>query len=214
MNRDSSPSQTEIEYRQVISHCKALFDKKNKDYGTSWRILRLPSLTDQIFIKAQRIRSIQDKGQQKIVDGIEGEFIGIINYCIIALIQKTLENSDQMEFSPEELGGIYDDQVEITLELLRNKNHDYGEAWRDMRVSSMTDLILMKIFRTKQIENNLGVTLVSESQLPRYAKLCRILFDKIERGTNPTSPTVINYAALRENCHLFTGQHIPFFRVY
>jgi hypothetical protein len=157
-----------------------LFDKKNKDYGTSWRILRLPSLTDQIFIKAQRIRSIQDKGQQKIVDGIEGEFIGIINYCIIALIQKTLEHSDQMEFSPEELGGIYDDQVEITLELLRNKNHDYGEAWRDMRVSSMTDLILMKIFRTKQIENNLGVTLVSEGveanyqDMLNYAVFCLI----------------------------------------
>ena len=91
MNRDSSPSQTEIEYRQVISYCKALFDKKNKDYGTSWRILRLSSLTDQIFIKAQRIRSIQEKGSQKIADGIEGEFIGIINYCIIALIQKSLE---------------------------------------------------------------------------------------------------------------------------
>lgn len=114
------------------------------------------------------------------MDGIEGEFIGIINYCIIALIQKTLENSDQMEFSPEELGGIYDDQVEITLELLRNKNHDYGEAWRDMRVSSMTDLILMKIFRTKQIENNLGVTLVSEGveanyqDMLNYAVFCLI----------------------------------------
>lgn len=168
MNRDSSPSQTEIEYRQVISFCKALFDKKNKDYSTSWRILRLPSLTDQIFIKAQRIRSIQEKGQQKIVDGIEGEFIGIINYCIIALIQKSLENSDQMEFSAEELSLFYDKQVEITLELLRNKNHDYGEAWRDMRISSMTDLILMKIFRTKQIENNQGVTLVSEGVDANY----------------------------------------------
>ncbi|MFD3395032.1 DUF1599 domain-containing protein [Aquirufa sp. OSTEICH-129V] len=180
MNRDSSPSQTEIEYRQVIAHCKALFDKKNKDYGTSWRILRLPSLTDQIFIKAQRIRSIQDKGLQKIEDGIEGEFIGIINYCIIALIQKSLENSDQMEFSPAEIGKHYDQQVEITLELLRNKNHDYGEAWRDMRISSMTDLILMKIFRTKQIENNQGVTLVSEGveanyqDMLNYAVFCLI----------------------------------------
>ena len=162
MNRDSTPSQTEIEYRQVISYCKALFDKKNKDYGTSWRILRLPSLTDQIFIKAQRIRSIQEKGAQKIEDGIEGEFIGIINYCIIALIQKSLEGSDQMEFAPEELGRIYDEQVEITLELLRNKNHDYGEAWRDMRVSSLTDLILQKLLRVKQIEDNKGLTLVSE----------------------------------------------------
>jgi hypothetical protein len=180
MNRDSSPSQTEIEYRQVIAHCKALFDKKNKDYGTSWRILRLPSLTDQIFIKAQRIRSIQDKGLQKIEDGIEGEFVGIINYCIIALIQKSLENSDQMEFSPLEIGQHYDQQVEITLELLRNKNHDYGEAWRDMRISSMTDLILMKIFRTKQIENNQGVTLVSEGveanyqDMLNYAVFCLI----------------------------------------
>ncbi len=182
MNKDSAPSQTEIEYRQVISYCKALFDKKNKDYGTSWRILRLPSLTDQIFIKAQRIRSIQDKGAQRIEDGIEGEFIGIINYCIIALIQKSLESSDQMEFSPEELSGFYDLQVETTLELLRNKNHDYGEAWRDMRVSSMTDLILMKIFRTKQIENNQGVTLVSEGveanyqDMLNYAVFCLIKF--------------------------------------
>ncbi|MEY4986969.1 MAG: hypothetical protein RL567_748 [Bacteroidota bacterium] len=182
MNKDSAPSQTEIEYRQVISYCKALFDKKNKDYGTSWRILRLPSLTDQIFIKAQRIRSIQDKGAQRIEDGIEGEFIGIINYCIIALIQKSLESSDQMEFSPEELSGFYDQQVEATLELLRNKNHDYGEAWRDMRISSMTDLILMKIFRTKQIENNQGVTLVSEGveanyqDMLNYAVFCLIKF--------------------------------------
>jgi hypothetical protein len=182
MIKDSAPSQTEIEYRQVISYCKALFDKKNKDYGTSWRILRLPSLTDQIFIKAQRIRSIQDKGAQRIEDGIEGEFIGIINYCIIALIQKSLESSDQMEFTPEELSGFYDQQVETTLELLRNKNHDYGEAWRDMRISSMTDLILMKIFRTKQIENNQGVTLVSEGveanyqDMLNYAVFCLIKF--------------------------------------
>lgn len=184
MNKDSAPSQTEIEYRQVISYCKALFDKKNKDYGTSWRILRLPSLTDQIFIKAQRIRSIQDKGAQRIEDGIEGEFIGIINYCIIALIQKSLESSDQMEFLPGELSGFYDLQVETTLELLRNKNHDYGEAWRDMRISSMTDLILMKIFRTKQIENNQGVTLVSEGveanyqDMLNYAVFCLIKFNE------------------------------------
>lgn len=180
MNKDSAPSQTEIEYRQVISYCKALYDKKTKDYGTSWRILRLPSLTDQIFIKAQRIRSIQDKGTQRIEDGIEGDFIGIINYCIIALIQKSLESSDQMEFTPEELSRFYDGQVEKTLELLRNKNHDYGEAWRDMRVSSMTDLILMKIFRTKQIENNQGITLVSEGveanyqDMLNYAVFCLI----------------------------------------
>ncbi|MEY2793515.1 MAG: hypothetical protein RJA76_1507 [Bacteroidota bacterium] len=180
MNRDNMPSQTEIEYRQVIAHCKALFDKKNKDYGTSWRILRLPSLTDQIFIKAQRIRSIQEKGLQKIEDGIEGEFIGIINYCIIALIQKTLEDSDQIEIDNQELSNLYDLQVNKTLDLLLNKNHDYGEAWRDMRISSMTDLILMKIFRTKQIEDNQGVTLVSEGveanyqDMLNYAVFCLI----------------------------------------
>lgn len=180
MNRDNMPSQTEVEYRQVIAFCKALFDKKNKDYGTSWRILRLPSLTDQIFIKAQRIRSIQEKGQQKVEDGIEGEFIGIINYCIIALIQKSLENSDKTEFTNEEISQLYDIQVNNTLALLLNKNHDYGEAWRDMRISSMTDLILMKIFRTKQIEDNQGVTIVSEGveanyqDMLNYAVFCLI----------------------------------------
>jgi Nucleotide modification associated domain 1 len=184
MNRDIQPSQTEIEYRQVISFCKALFDKKNKDYGTSWRILRLPSLTDQIFIKAQRIRSIQEKGQQKIQDGIEGEFIGIINYCIIALIQKSLENSQQQEFSAEEIGTFYDQQVDATLELLLNKNHDYGEAWRDMRIESMTDLILMKIFRTKQIEDNLGFTLVSEGVEANYQDMLNYAVFCLIKGKN------------------------------
>jgi hypothetical protein len=184
MNRDIQPSQTEIEYRQVISFCKALFDKKNKDYGTSWRILRLPSLTDQIFIKAQRIRSIQEKGLQKIQDGIEGEFIGIINYCIIALIQKSLENSQQQEFSAEEIGTFYDQQVDATLELLLNKNHDYGEAWRDMRIESMTDLILMKIFRTKQIEDNLGFTLVSEGVEANYQDMLNYAVFCLIKGKN------------------------------
>lgn len=171
---------TETEYQQIISICKVLFQKKNKDYGTSWRILRLPSLTDQIFIKAQRIRSIQEKGIQKIEDGIEGEFIGIINYCVIALIQKKLENSEQNEFSEQVLSDLYDQQVEETLNLQKAKNHDYDEAWRDMRVSSMTDLILMKIFRTKQIEDNQGVTLVSEGveanyqDMMNYAVFCMI----------------------------------------
>jgi hypothetical protein len=172
---------TEQQYRDVISFCKELFQKKNKDYGTSWRILRLPSLTDQIFIKAQRIRSIQEKGTQRIEDGIEGEFIGIINYCIIAMIQLELGSSTQMEFEAQELSDLYDSQVEKTITLLLNKNHDYGEAWRDMRVSSMTDLILMKIFRTKQIEDNKGVTLVSEGveanyqDMLNYAVFCLIL---------------------------------------
>lgn len=174
-------TKTETEYQQIITTCKSLFVKKNKDYGTSWRILRLPSLTDQIFIKAQRIRSIQEKGIQKIEDGIEGEFIGIINYCVIALIQKKLENSDKTEFSGQELSDLYDEQIEETLSLQKDKNHDYGEAWRDMRISSMTDLILMKIFRTKQIEDNQGFTLVSEGvkanyqDMLNYAVFCMIL---------------------------------------
>ena len=168
MTNQVMPSRTELEYRQIIQECKTLFNKKNHDYGTSWRILRLPSLTDQIFIKAQRVRSIQEKGTQKIQDDIRGEFIGIVNYCIIALIQYSLLNHDKDVFSPEELSELYDQQVKSTLHLLTNKNHDYGEAWRDMRVSSMTDLILMKIFRTKQIENNSGKTLVSEGVEANY----------------------------------------------
>jgi hypothetical protein len=182
-------TQTEIQYRKVITICKSLFQHKNKDYGTSWRILRLPSLTDQIFIKAQRIRSIQEKGTQKIEDGIEGEFIGIINYCIIALIQKELEHTPKSEFSDEELNALYDHQVEQTLALQQNKNHDYGEAWRDMRVSSMTDLILMKIFRTKQIEDNQGKTLVSEGveanyqDMMNYAIFCLIQMKFVEKDS-------------------------------
>jgi hypothetical protein len=150
------------EYTQVIKECKALFEKKTKDYGTAWRILRLPSITDQIFIKAQRIRSIQDKGMQKVGEDINNEFVGIINYCIIAIIQLKLKDSDNMSMNYEELEPHYDQVVNDTQELLLNKNHDYGEAWREMRVGSITDIILMKLFRVKQIEDNEGATLVSE----------------------------------------------------
>jgi hypothetical protein len=159
---------TSVEYKQVISTCKALFEKKTRDYGTAWRILRLPSITDQIFIKAQRIRSIQDKGVQKVGDPIRDEFIGIINYCIIALIQLRLSQSASMEMSFEELEPHYDSAVNDTFNLLQNKNHDYGEAWRDMRVTSITDIILMKLLRVKQIEDNQGKTLVSEGVQANY----------------------------------------------
>ena len=125
---------TTIEYKQVIAGCKALFEKKTKDYGTAWRILRLSSITDQIYIKAQRIRSIQEKGMQKVDDPIKDEFVGIINYCIIALIQMQLNNTDNLELSYDELEPLYDKAVNETFELLQNKNHDYGEAWREMRV--------------------------------------------------------------------------------
>lgn len=157
---------TASEYREVMEACKNLFEKKTRDYGTAWTILRLPSITDQIYIKAQRIRSIQEKGEQKVDDPIRDEFIGIINYCIIAMLQ--MRNDAPREISWPELEPSYDQIVEETFALLQNKNHDYDEAWRDMRVSSMTDIILMKLLRVKQIENNSGKTLVSEGIKANY----------------------------------------------
>jgi hypothetical protein len=159
---------TTSEYKQVITTCKNLFAKKTHDYGTAWRVLRLPSITDQIYIKAQRIRSIQEKGVQKVDDPLKDEFIGIINYCIIAMIQMKMVDSDKLEVSYEELEPLYDSAVNETFELLQNKNHDYGEAWREMRVSSITDIILMKLLRVKQIEDNQGKTLVSEGVKANY----------------------------------------------
>ncbi len=159
---------TTHEYKEVIGTCKALFAKKTHDYGTAWRVLRLASITDQIFIKAQRIRSIQEKGTQKVEDDIKDEFIGIINYCLIAMIQMKLEGSASMDMKFEELEPLYDHAVNETFDLLENKNHDYDEAWRDMRVSSMTDIILMKLLRVKQIEDNKGKTLASEGVKANY----------------------------------------------
>ncbi len=159
---------TTREYKEVIAFCKALFARKTHDYGTAWRVLRIPSITDQIYIKAQRIRSIQEKGVQKVEDPVRDEFVGIINYCIIALIQLRLEGSAKMEMTYDELEPLYDDAATETFELLQNKNHDYAEAWRDMRVSSMTDIILMKLLRVKQIEDNQGKTLASEGVKANY----------------------------------------------
>lgn len=156
------------EYKQVIKACKDVFEKKTKDYGTAWRILRVPSLTDQIYIKAKRIRSIQEKGQQMIEEDISNEFLGIINYCIIAMIQLELQDSEEMEIPYKILEPIYDKYVNETMELLAAKNHDYGEAWRDMRPSSITDIILQKIFRVKQIEDNAGKTIISEGVKANY----------------------------------------------
>ncbi len=173
-------TQTSNEYKEVISRCKELFRKKTIDYGTAWRIFRLPSITDQIFIKAQRIRSIQEKGNQKVNDPIEDDFVGIINYCLIALLQISYLKDERMEIPFEELEPAYDHWVNETRGLLENKNHDYGEAWREMRVSSMTDIILMKLLRTKQIEDNQGQTLVSEGieanyqDMINYAVFCLI----------------------------------------
>jgi hypothetical protein len=173
-------NQTSNEYKQVINRCKELFRKKTIDYGTAWRILRLSSITDQIFIKAQRIRSIQEKGNQKVDDPIVDEFVGIINYCLIALLQISFSKDERMEIPFEELEPQYDRWTNETRSLLENKNHDYGEAWREMRVSSMTDIILMKLLRVKQIEDNKGHTLVSEGieanyqDMINYAVFCLI----------------------------------------
>ena len=155
-------------YEQITSSCRSLFEKKMMDYGVAWRILRLPSLTDQIFIKAQRIRSIQRLAEQKVAEGQESEFIGIINYCIMALIQLEKGVAEQPDLSPEETLGLYDKHLQHTKDLMLAKNHDYGEAWRDMRVSSLTDLILQKLLRVKQIEDNQGKTLVSEGLDANY----------------------------------------------
>ncbi|XWW48409.1 DUF1599 domain-containing protein [Fibrella sp. USSR17] len=173
---------TEAQYRQVVLRCKELFLKKNLDYGTAWRILRLSSITDQIYIKAQRIRTLQETGISKVGEGIEPEFVGIINYCVMALIQMQLSASDdsRTDIPTDELELLYDAQMNRVIELLFAKNHDYGEAWRQMRVSSMTDLILMKLLRTKQIEDNQGATLVSEGvdanymDMINYAVFCLI----------------------------------------
>ncbi len=153
---------TTQQYDAAIKICKDIFLKKMKDYGTAWRILRTTSLTDQIFIKAQRIRSIEQKGDQKVADDIKGEYIGIINYCAIALIQIELENDPRTELPYDETASLYEKYIAQTKKLMEDKNHDYGEAWRDMRVSSLTDLILMKILRVKQIEDNKGKTIISE----------------------------------------------------
>lgn len=159
---------TSEQYNAVMTKCKALFDNKMKDYGCAWRILRLPSLTDQIFIKAQRIRSLQENKVQKVDEGQESEFIGIINYSIMALIQLHKGVASQPDLQAEEASKLYSKFSEETKQLMEAKNHDYGEAWRDMRVSSLTDLIIQKLLRVKQIEDNEGKTIVSEGVAANY----------------------------------------------
>ena len=168
------------EYKQALNRCKEVFEKKTRDYGTAWRILRLPSITDQIFIKAQRIRSIQEKGIRKVEDDTITEFIGIVNYCIIAQIQIRLEKDPVSEIPSDKVMAFYDQVSEDTINLLEKKNHDYDEAWREMRVNSITDIILMKLLRIKQIEDHEGKTLVSEGvksnyqDIMNYAVFCLI----------------------------------------
>ena len=153
--------ETNQQYDKVITDCRSIFEKKMADYGTAWRILRPISITDQIYIKAQRIRSIEEKGITKVDEGVRPEFIGIVNYAIMGLIQLELGTSDS-ELPAGETLVLYDRYFQTAKDLMQAKNHDYDEAWRNMRISSYTDLILMKLKRTKQIEDNQGKTLISE----------------------------------------------------
>jgi len=159
---------TSISYFQIISKCKEIFLKKNQDYGMSWTIMRLSSLTDQIFIKAKRIRNIQETNRNVIGDSQEDEFYSIINYCLMSMILSTSPTADLETMTNETMSSKYDLQVKLTHDLMSKKNTDYGEVWRDMRVSSMTDLILTKLLRIKQIEDNQGQTSVSEGVYSNY----------------------------------------------
>lgn len=160
--------QTLFQYDQIVKACAETFLTKTKDYGTAWRILRLPSLTDQIYIKASRIRTIENKGEQKIGDSVASEFVGIINYSLLAIIQMRIPDDTPLEMDPVEVERLYYAIFEEAKNLMVNKNHDYGEIWRDMRISSMTDLILMKILRIKQIEDHNGLTIISEGADANY----------------------------------------------
>jgi hypothetical protein len=176
---------TLAQYSQVQKECKDVFVKKLKDYGVAWRILRPESLTDQIYIKANRIRSLQILGEAKVDEDEKTEFIGIINYAIIALIQLKLGYADTVDISVEKAIEMYDYFFEKSKELMTRKNHDYGEAWRLMRISSFTDLILMKIFRTKQIEDNQGKTIISEGVDANYFDMINYsVFALIKIGEN------------------------------
>ena len=159
---------TEKQFDDVIHTCHDTFFSKMKDYGSAWRILRTTSITDQIYIKAQRIRSIEEKGVMKVDEGIRPEYVGIINYSIMALIQLDLGPDKPLTLNPEEAERLYARFAGAAKDLMMNKNHDYGEAWRNMRRSSLTDIILMKLMRIKQIEDNLGKTFVSEGVDANY----------------------------------------------
>lgn len=181
---------TSKQYSEVVENCRALFINKMKDYGSAWRILRLPSLTDQIFIKAQRIRGLQQNAVRKVDEDELPEFIGIINYSVMALIQLELGVANQPDLSSEEAIILYDQKIAETKELMMNKNHDYGEVWRDMRVSSLTDLIIQKLLRVKQIEDNRGKTLVSEGIAANYQDIINYAVFAIilmEENLNKTS---------------------------
>ena len=204
MTKNDALLTTRQEIESQASYCRTLFEKKTRDYGTSWRILRLPSLTDQIFIKANRIRSVQESGENRVGDDLRGEFVAMVNYAVMALIQQELEGGEPhpqplsqgegrksgepapLELPLEEAMALYDKHLNRTIDLMMSKNHDYGEAWRQMRVSSMVDLILMKLRRIKQIEDNEGKTLVSEGveggymDIINYSLFCLVRMGEVE----------------------------------
>ena len=179
-------SKTNTQYTNVINVCRDIFSKKTKDYGTAWRILRPSSLTDQLFIKASRIRTIQETGENKVGENIEDEFVAIVNYCIMAIIQLVEKDLTEFELPAKKAEELYDKYATEAFELMQRKNHDYGEAWRDMRVSSLTDLILQKIYRIKQIEDNSGNTIISEGidanyfDMLNYSVFALILMEEVE----------------------------------
>lgn len=164
----SEKHNTNIQFKEIISQCRNMYVAKMKDYGPAWRILRTPSITDQIFIKVKRIRTLQTIGESLVGEGVEPEFVGIINYAAMAIIQLRLGVVDNPDLSRDEALKLYDNVTGEAYELMTRKNHDYGEAWRDMRISSITDLIMSKVLRTKSIEDNDGKTLVSEGLDANY----------------------------------------------
>lgn len=185
---EARPERTLEAYNRILDRCLQLFQDKTADYGTAWRILRPASLTDQIFIKASRIRTLQEKGEARVNEGIEPEFVGIINYGLMAQVQCELPEDAPLELPVEEAVAAFRGAAEATRALMLDKNHDYGEAWRDMRVSSLTDLILMKVLRVKQIEDNAGKTRVSEGveanymDMVNYAFFALILLEEVGEG--------------------------------
>ena len=182
-------NQTQHDYDRIIAQCRTLFLAKTHDYGTAWRIMRLPSITDQIFIKAQRIRSIQEKCTQLVQDPIDDEFVAIVNYCVIALMQLHLPADAPLDLDADAVAATYDEEIGENRRLLFAKNHDYGEAWRQMRIESITDIVLMKLHRTKQIEDLAGATRVSEGVEANYRDMLNYaVFVLIKRGWASSVP--------------------------
>ncbi|WP_257669295.1 DUF1599 domain-containing protein [Parapedobacter tibetensis] len=180
---------TSAQYDRVIKHCQQLFTKKTTDYGTAWRIMRLPSITDQLYIKAQRIRTLEEKKVSKVGEGVMEEYVAIVNYCVIAIMQMELGVDEDENLPLETVVQKYDEAIHETKELMFAKNHDYGEAWRDMRLTSLTDLILMKVYRVKQIEDNQGQTVVSEGVKANYQDMLNYaVFALIKLGVAANKP--------------------------